>query len=111
MCLIDLQPGLVVKLFNTVFKANVKIEQWTVAIIPPLFKDGSKMDPSNYRGISILSCLGKLYSAILNKRLLKYATDNKILKDEQLGFLAGNRTSDAHLILHSLIQSYCHKKG
>ena len=26
-----------------------------------------------------------------------------ILKAEQLGFVAGNRTSDAHIILHTLI--------
>ena len=69
------------------------------------------MDPSNYRGISIISCLGKFYTSILNKRLLKYCTENKILKPEQLGFLAGNRTSDAHLILYSMIQQYCHQKN
>ena len=68
------------------------------------------MDP-NYRGISILSCLGKLYSAILNKRLLKYAIEKNILKSEALGFVSGNRTSDAHLILHSLIQRHCHQKN
>ena len=37
--------------------------------------------------------------------------EKNILKSEQLGFVAGNRTSDAHIILHRLIQSYCIKKG
>ena len=69
------------------------------------------MDPSNYRGISLLSCLGKLYTAVLNKRLMEYAITQGILKPEALGFVAGNRTSDAHLILHSLIQRYCHQKN
>ena len=69
------------------------------------------MDPSNYRGISLLSCLGKLYTAILNTRLTKYAIAKSILKPEALGFVAGNRTSDAHLILHSLIQRYCHQQN
>ena len=69
------------------------------------------MDPSNYRGISILSCLSKLYTAILNKRLMAYAIEKGILKPEALGFVAGNRTSDAHIILHSLIQRYCHQKN
>ena len=62
---------------------------------------------NNYRGISLLSCLGKLFSAILNQRLMRYALDKNILKTEQLGFLPGNRTSDAHIILNTLI--YCHK--
>ena len=110
-CLVETMPDIVLKLFNSVFDSNTKIEQWTMAIITAILKSGSRMDPANYRGISILSCLGKLYSAILNKRLLKYAIDNNILKSEQLGFVPGNRTSDAHLILYSLIQRYCHQKN
>ena len=110
-CLIDIQPGLILKLFNAVFDMNVKIVHWAVAMITPIFKSGSKMNPTNYRGISIQSCLGKLFTAILNQRLLKHALVKQILKDEQLGFLAGNRTSDAHLMLHTLIQSYCHTTG
>ena len=75
---------------------NAKIEQWSLSIITPIFKTGSKMDPSNYRRISLLSCLEKLFSAILNQRLLRYVLENKILKVGQLGFLAGNRTSDSY---------------
>ena len=33
------------------------------------------------------------------------------LKAEQLGFLAGNRTSDFHIIIHTLLHYYCHQKG
>ena len=111
LCLLEVQPQLLVKLFNTIFSTNAKIEQWSVSIITPIFKTGSKMDPSNYRGISLLSCLGKLFSAILNQRLLRYVLEKKILKAEQLGFLAGNRTSDSHIIIHTLLQYYCHQKG
>ena len=32
-----------------------------------------------------------------------------IIADNQLGVLPGNRTSDAHLILHNLVNKYCHK--
>ena len=110
-CLVETSPGVILKLFNLVFASNAKINQWTLAIITPIHKSGPKMDPNNYRGISILSCLGKLYSAILNKRLLKYAIEKNILKSEALGFVSGNRTSDAHLILHSLIQRHCHQKN
>ena len=69
------------------------------------------MDPNNYRGISLISCVYKLFTAIINKRLANYCKDNKILSDTQLGFVSGNRTSDAHLILHNLVRDYCHKKG
>ena len=110
-CLVKTNPAIVLKLFNLVFDSNAKIEQWAIAILTPILKSGPKMDPSNYRGISILSCLSKLYTAILNKRLMNYAIEQGILQPEALGFVAGNRTSDAHLVIHSLIQRYCHQEN
>ena len=80
-------------------------------MIAPIHKKGSKQDPDNYRGISLLSCLGKLFMALLNNRLLKFALDNRIISSNQLGFLHGNRTSDAHLIIHNLIQNKCHRNN
>ena len=110
-CLIEVNPSILIKLFNNILKTNIKIQEWTLSIITPIHKNGLKTDPSNYRGISVLSCLGKLFTSILNHRLKKFVIDNNILRKEQLGFVEGNRTSDAHLILHNLIQDYCHKKG
>ena len=110
-CLIEVNPRILIKLFNNILKKNVEIQEWIMSIITPIHKSGIKTDPSNYRGIAVLSCLGKLFTSILNLRLRKFVSDNNILRKEQLGFVEGNRTSDAHLILHSLIQDYCHKKG
>ena len=41
--------------------------------------------------------------------LLEFANENNIISPNQLGFLPGNRTSDAHLIIHNIIQRQCHK--
>ena len=79
-CLIETNPRIILKLFNLVFESNAKIEQWAMAILTPILKSGPRMDPSNYRGISILSCLSKLYTAILNKRLMSYAIQRGILR-------------------------------
>ena len=51
----------------------------------------------------LLSCLGKLFTAILNERLLTFANENNTFAKEQIGFLKGNRTSDNLIILHNLI--------
>ena len=64
------------------------------------------MDPSNYKGISLLCGLSKFFTAILNQRLLKYVLQNQILSKEQLGFIPGNRTSDA-LLLHNRVDQHC----
>ena len=111
LCLIEVQPEILIKLLNRIFDTNAKIKQFSHSMIAPIFKSGVKTEPNNYRGISLLSCLGKLYAAILNQRLIHYVLEKTILKAEQLGFLPGNRTSDAHIILNTLIQFYCHKNN
>jgi hypothetical protein len=40
----------------------------------------------NYRPITIVSCLGKLFTAILNARLNDYTEESMILKENQNGF-------------------------
>ena len=110
-CLLEFKPSILLRLFNSVLNYSGKTPDWYMSILVPIYKKGSKMDPSNYRGISLICCVNKLFAAILNKRLIAFTKDNNILAEEQLGFVKGNRTSDAHFIINNLIQDYCHKKG
>ena len=80
-------------------------DMWRLAIIKPIPKSGqnSKYEPLGYRGISLLSCIGKIYSAILNERLVSYLENLSIIADEQNGFRK-NRSCDDHVfVLHSVI--------
>ena len=52
--------------------------------------------PLHYRGISLLSCISKLYSSFLNNRLLPYLEANDMLVDEQNGFRP-NRSCQDHV--------------
>ena len=110
-CLLEIYPDIILKLFNLILNGGDILPDWVIAYIVPIHKSGSKADPSNYRGISLLSCLSKLFLAILNKRLQKFALDQNILSESQLGFQQGNRTSDAHIIIRNLIDKYCHKSS
>ena len=111
LCLLETNPELIRTLFNSILHNPRAIEKWSISMINPLHKAGSKMDPDNYRGISLLSCFAKYFSAILNLRLTKFAIDKNIFSKSQLGFLQGCRTSDAHLILSNLVEYYCKKRG
>ena len=111
LCLLETNPELIRTLFNSILHTPCAIEKWSISMINPLHKSGSKMNPDNYRGISLLSCFGKYFSAILNLRLTKFAIDKNIFSKSQLGFLEGSRTSDAHFILSNLIEHYCKKKS
>ena len=65
---------------------------WIKAVIIPIFKKDSRLDCANYRGISLLSIVGKVFGRILNERV-KAITDVKVM-DEQGGFRAGRGSND-----------------
>ena len=108
-CLVEIYPQLVLKLFNAILNSGEIMPEWVISYIVPIYKTGPKSDPSNYRGVSLLSCLGKFFLSILNKRLTKFAMEKGILSETQLGFQKGNRCSDAHLLIHNLIDKHCYK--
>ena len=108
-CLVEICPKLILKLFNLILEKEDILPDWIISFIVPIHKGGTKSDPTNYRGISLLSCLGKLFLSIINNRLTKFAVENGILSESQLGFVKGNRTSDAHIIIRNLIDKYCHR--
>ena len=110
-CILEAKPSILLKLFNSILIYNGKTTDWYTSMLILLHKKGKKTEPTNYRGISLLSCVSKLFTAILNKRLLNFVKERNILSEEQLGFVAGNRTSDAHIIIHNIIQKYCHKEN
>jgi hypothetical protein len=100
-----------VKLFNVVLDTGVIPSSWTEGIIIPIFKNkGEITDPDNYRGITLLSCLGKLFTSILNVRINSFIENMNILKEDQAGFRKGYSTSDHVFSLKCLIDLYLHNK-
>ena len=97
-CGINIFISPLIKMFNLILKSGSYPNQWTKGMITPIFKSGDKSDTSNYRGICVTSCLGKLFCFILNSRLLQFINTHNILHPSQIGFLPGNRTSD-HIFL------------
>ena len=59
---------------------------WTRGVIFPIYKDGEKKDTNNYRGITLLSIVGKVYAQVINHRLMTWSERNNILVEEQGGF-------------------------
>ena len=107
LCLLKVSPKLILKLFNTILESGKPITWWCTSIIVPIHKKGSKTDPDNYRGIALATCLSKLFAAVLNLRLLNFVLEKGVISKNQLGFMPGNRCSDALIILHNLFNKYC----
>ena len=97
---------IIVDLFNLILDTGYVPTEWGLGMIYPLYKNkGSVKDPDNYRGITLLSCTGKLFTACLNKRI-SYYVDDAILGEEQAGFREGYSTIDHIFVLHIIIQIY-----
>ena len=98
-------------MFNIVLETGIVSNDWSIGVIKPIYKNkGSYNDPDNYRGITILSCMGKLFTSLLNNSLTKYLNDYKIIGEEQAGFRKGYSTSDHIFTLKCLIDLYLFKK-
>ena len=95
------------KLFNKVLDSGIIPEQWVQGMIIPIYKGkGDREQCDNYRGITLLSCLGKLFTSILNNRLTSYIEDNDILLANQTGFRKNHSTLDNCFVLKSLIDLF-----
>ena len=72
-------------------------------IIVPIFKGGCQDEASNYRGITLINIMGKIYSQILLNRLNKWAEEEEKILDNQFGFQKGKSTIDCIFKFYSII--------
>jgi hypothetical protein len=57
------------------------------APVKPIFTNGSKYEPSNYRPISLLSTFSKVFEKVIYNRMYEHIDRNRILDDNQDGFI------------------------
>ena len=98
-------------LFNRILDTGYFPEQWSVGTIKPIYKNkGSTSEAANYRPITILSCLGKLFTSILNDRLNTFLEDALLLSENQAGFRKQYSTLDHIFSLNAIIEIMKHRK-
>ena len=94
-------------LFNVCFSVGKIPQEWSKCILNPIPKSSSlnKNDPLSYRGIALAPASYKLFCALVNNRLTKWAEDNNIIADEQNGFRAGRSTIDHISSLTNILET------
>ena len=83
---------------------------WSHGLIIPIFKKDDPSNPENYRGITLLSAMGKIFTSIMNSRLCDYLIEKGIITPEQCGFRKKHGTQDSIFILKALIDKYVKSK-
>ena len=99
-----LAPALV-KLFNLSIQTGVYPDLLKVAKVIPIFKKGDSTSVNNYRPISILSPINKIFEKIIYSRLLKFINKTNILYKYQYGFRKNHSTEHALIELVDQIRS------
>ena len=95
-----------VSFLNEILKSHYYPENWCKGIITPIHKQGEIDNPDNYRGITINSCLSKLFNLLLTKRLTTLTNDKQILKYNQMMFQKSFRISDHVFTIKTVINKY-----
>ena len=96
-------------ILNKIFDIGKFPEEWALGVIVILFKESTKSDLNNYRGITLLSMLGKILAGILNNRLWEVVNRFEVLTESQAGFRKGYRTTDHLFTITTLIDHYTTK--
>ena len=78
-------------IFNSSLANGIFSDDWKSARVTPLFKHGERSDIDNYRQISVISIIGKVFERIIYNQLFAFLSDHNILSKHQSGYL-DNRT-------------------
>ena len=97
-------------IFNAIYLKSYFPKLWKVGHIIPIFKPGDSFDPSNYRGLTVSRCLGKLFTLVINKRLIEFLDARNIFSHYQTRFRRGYRTADHVFIFNTILNSYFSKE-
>ena len=77
-------------------------QQWKDAVITVLHKKGDKTECGNYRGISLVSHVGKVLLKVVARRLSAYCEAKELLPKEQCGFRPDRSTTDMMFVVRRL---------
>ena len=91
------------QLLNLSIKKSVFPDKCKIAKLKPLYKKGSKIEPKNYRPISLLPLVSKIFEKIVHYQTQDYLDTHKILYKYQSGFRTKHSTDTCLTLLNNEI--------
>jgi hypothetical protein len=96
----------ILKMFNKILSQGDYPEKWNIGYISTIHKAGPRENPDNYRCLTIISCLAKVFGSILNNRLQDFLETHNLIKNTQIGFKKKARTQDHMFVFRTIIDKY-----
>ena len=73
-------------IFNRSLSMGIYPDDWKMARVLPIFKSGDKDDIGNYRPISIMSAIAKVFGRLVHDQFYTYLSSNQLINPYQSGF-------------------------
>ena len=94
----------VADIFNACYDQGIYPSILKHTKVIPIHKSGSRNSATNYRPISILSAVSKVFEKLLYKRIEKFLSSSNTITERQFGFRQGDSTDMALIGLCSTLQ-------
>ena len=106
----DLIAPILCKFFNMSLKTSVVPDDWKIAKVTPVFKGKGEMaDVNNYRPISLIGHIPKVFEVAVHRQLLYYFQHNNLISIDQSAYLKLHNTQTAlHRVLDDWIDDIAH---
>ena len=82
-------------IFNQSLVTGIFPSDWKMAKLSPIFKNGSKSDLNNYRPVSVIPTVAKIFEKIIYDQLYQYLNESGLLNSGQSGFRSPHSTLTA----------------
>ena len=89
-----------VSIFNALMKLGSYPDVFKLAKVTALFKGGIESEADNYRPISVLPILNKVFEKVIHNQLIDFLSLHNVLSNQQFGFRRKHSTSHAVSCLH-----------
>ena len=103
-------PGLALPLkiiFTNIIQTGIYPEQWKKANVTPVHKKNDKQIINNYRPISLLPVLGKIFEKIIFKNIYNHLVTNNLISNNQSGFRPGDSCTNQLLsLIHEIHKAF-----
>ena len=83
------------KIFNMSFKTGIHPDILKISETTPIYKKGSRLLVSNYRPISLLSNINKIFEKLVHTRIYKFLEESQCIYSLQFGFRKQHSTNHA----------------